>query len=133
MPGDAVAGSAVTAGGAGGAVHAVEEGAAYLYGLHTSNGMPLLSRSVGGLTPLNSAAQGTLYGVSVYFDKKGAQLHSTTTSTASLVWRSFNDRIMLVLICDKRHDRGYDIAFSCYVGGHLMPCSPGLLSDLTCR
>lgn len=29
--------------------YAVAAGAAYLYGLHTSNGMPLLSRAVGGL------------------------------------------------------------------------------------
>lgn len=32
-----------------GNTYGVAAGAAYLYGLHTSNGMPLLSRAVGGL------------------------------------------------------------------------------------
>ena len=75
--------------------YSVTAGAAYLYGLHTSNGMPLLSRAVGGLPQVSTSPQllsrtSSLFSAFPLEQSQSAALHHTLPFLAtSLPTRAF--------------------------------------------
>eukprot|EP00039_Didymoeca_costata_P010043 m.134186 g.134186 ORF g.134186 m.134186 type:complete len:406 (+) comp14690_c0_seq1:144-1361(+) len=76
-------------------------GPAYLAGLTADGGVPLFTRVVGhDVPPLGFASIGSLYGISVFLEGQGAKIRVSSTTSSTVVWKTFYDRIILILVCD---------------------------------
>lgn len=75
--------------------------AAHLAALTADGGIPLFTRKIGDLKPLPFAVVGTLNGVHLFSRLRGATLHSTVTRGAKVVWRTYHDSVVLLMVtCD---------------------------------
>ncbi|XP_037277020.2 fuzzy planar cell polarity protein-like protein [Rhipicephalus microplus] len=72
--------------------------AGHLAALTADGGIPLLTRKIGDVKPLPFASVGTLNGVHLFSHLRGASLHSTTTKGAKVVWRSYHDSVVLLVV-----------------------------------
>ncbi|XP_072030278.1 protein fuzzy homolog [Amphiura filiformis] len=72
--------------------------AVHLVCLTNDGGVPLFSRSKGDSKSLAFAEQGMLYGVQMFSQNHNITLQSTTTDEAKVVWRVFNQSVVLVIL-----------------------------------
>eukprot|EP00052_Salpingoeca_macrocollata_P025627 m.233572 g.233572 ORF g.233572 m.233572 type:complete len:415 (-) comp22457_c0_seq2:597-1841(-) len=73
---------------------------AFLIGLSAGGGVPLFNRSIGHEMPaMSMAIRGSLYGTHLYAAEKGVELLNTSTASAKLVWKKYQETLILVLVC----------------------------------
>eukprot|EP00042_Codosiga_hollandica_P054716 m.747620 g.747620 ORF g.747620 m.747620 type:complete len:448 (-) comp58964_c0_seq2:107-1450(-) len=71
---------------------------AYLAGLTAGGGVPLFLRASAGMPQLSFPTIGTLYGTNMFVERNDAQLKSTVTENAKIVWRTYHSSIIMIMI-----------------------------------
>lgn len=70
----------------------------YVICVTSGSGLPVFTRSVGNLKQLPFPVIGSLNAVHMFAANQGAELQSTSTDDAQIVWKSFQDSLVLIAV-----------------------------------